>query len=261
MGISTIQSYCGAQIFEAVGSEPGLCRQIFHLDTLAHRRGRHRRDRARSRHAPRARLPRPAGQRPHPGSRRPVPVARGRRAPPVQPARRFTNCSRPCRTNDYNVFKEYAALINDQSSQLATLRGLLEFKFADEPVPLEEVEPVEVDRAALQDRGHVLRLDQQGSARGAGDCHEPHRRQEQHRRRRRRPGPLHPGCQRRLAQQRHQAGGLGPFWRDQRLSGQRPRAADQDGAGRQTRRRRAAARHARSIPGSPKCATRPPASG
>jgi len=47
-----------------------------------------------------------------------------------------------CRANDYKVFQSYAHLINDQSKRIATLRGLLEFKFGD-GVPLEEVEPVE----------------------------------------------------------------------------------------------------------------------
>ncbi|MCS7261519.1 MAG: glutamate synthase subunit alpha, partial [Anaerolineae bacterium] len=40
-----------------------------------------------------------------------------------------------CRTGDYAIYKEYAQLINDQTQRLATLRGLLDFKFADEPVP------------------------------------------------------------------------------------------------------------------------------
>ncbi|NJN96930.1 MAG: glutamate synthase large subunit [Anaerolineales bacterium] len=48
-----------------------------------------------------------------------------------------------CRTNNYKIFQKYASLINDQSKQLATLRGLLDFKFAAEPIPLEEVESVE----------------------------------------------------------------------------------------------------------------------
>ena len=41
------------------------------------------------------------------------------------------------------MFKSYSALIDDQSERLATLRGLMELKFADEPIPLDEVEPVE----------------------------------------------------------------------------------------------------------------------
>ena len=98
-----------------------------------------------------------------------------------------------------------------------------------------------VHSTALQVGRDVLRFDQQGSARNAGDCHEPHRRQEQHRRRRRRSRPLRAGRQRRLAQQRDQAGGFGPLRRHQPVPGQRARTADQDGARRQTRRRRPAA--------------------
>jgi glutamate synthase (NADPH/NADH) large chain len=47
------------------------------------------------------------------------------------------------RTNDYKVFQSYANLINHQSRGLGTLRDLLDFKFVEQPVPLEEVEPVE----------------------------------------------------------------------------------------------------------------------
>ena len=46
------------------------------------------------------------------------------------------------RTNSYGTYKSYATLIDDQSKKLATLRGLLEFKPA-EAVPIEQVEPVE----------------------------------------------------------------------------------------------------------------------
>jgi glutamate synthase (NADPH) large chain len=46
------------------------------------------------------------------------------------------------RTGSYAVFKEYAKLINEQSEHLCTLRGLLEFK-AGTPIPLEEVESAE----------------------------------------------------------------------------------------------------------------------
>jgi glutamate synthase domain-containing protein 2 len=38
MGISTMQSYRGAQIFEAVGLRQRRGRQVLHLDGLAHRR-------------------------------------------------------------------------------------------------------------------------------------------------------------------------------------------------------------------------------
>ncbi|HUJ43516.1 MAG TPA: glutamate synthase large subunit [Opitutaceae bacterium] len=46
------------------------------------------------------------------------------------------------RTGSYAAYKEYARLINDQSRNLCTLRSLLEFKAAS-PIPIDQVEPVE----------------------------------------------------------------------------------------------------------------------
>ncbi len=47
------------------------------------------------------------------------------------------------RTNDYNMYKEYANLINDQSKQPCTLRSLFEFNTdGNNEIPIEEVEPV-----------------------------------------------------------------------------------------------------------------------
>ncbi|MCX2933440.1 glutamate synthase large subunit [Mycobacterium sp. CVI_P3] len=46
------------------------------------------------------------------------------------------------RTGQYKVFKEYTSLVDDQSERMASLRGLLKFKDGlRPPVPLEEVEP------------------------------------------------------------------------------------------------------------------------
>jgi glutamate synthase (NADPH/NADH) large chain len=46
------------------------------------------------------------------------------------------------RANSYSTYKEYAALINDQSQRHMTFRGLFDFRFGDcKPVPIEEVEP------------------------------------------------------------------------------------------------------------------------
>ncbi len=47
------------------------------------------------------------------------------------------------RMNDYEVYKEYAELINDQSERIATLRGLMEFDLPEEGIPIEEVESAE----------------------------------------------------------------------------------------------------------------------
>lgn len=46
------------------------------------------------------------------------------------------------RKNDYTAFKKYTKIINEQSEQACTLRGLLGFKNRT-PIPLEEVEPIE----------------------------------------------------------------------------------------------------------------------
>jgi glutamate synthase domain-containing protein 2/glutamate synthase domain-containing protein 1/glutamate synthase domain-containing protein 3 len=45
------------------------------------------------------------------------------------------------RMNDGMAYKQFAVLANEHERRLCTLRGLLEFKLADKPVPLDEVEP------------------------------------------------------------------------------------------------------------------------
>lgn len=47
------------------------------------------------------------------------------------------------RMGDYSIFKKYTKLVNDQSLKAATLRSLLEFKPKRKPIPLDEVEPAE----------------------------------------------------------------------------------------------------------------------
>ena len=46
------------------------------------------------------------------------------------------------RRNDYGIYKKYASLINDQSQRALTLRGLMRFRKGN-PVPIDEVEPIE----------------------------------------------------------------------------------------------------------------------
>jgi len=48
-----------------------------------------------------------------------------------------------CRLGSEKIYREYADLINDRAKSLCTLRGLLDFKFAAKPLPIEEVESVE----------------------------------------------------------------------------------------------------------------------
>ena len=46
------------------------------------------------------------------------------------------------RRGDYNLFKQYTACLEDETKPFH-LRGLMEFKYAENPIPMEEVEPVE----------------------------------------------------------------------------------------------------------------------
>ncbi|MBW4889414.1 glutamate synthase large subunit [Mucilaginibacter sp. HMF5004] len=47
------------------------------------------------------------------------------------------------KTNDYSVYKRYAKLINDQTEKHYTIRGLLDFAHHREAIALEDVEPAE----------------------------------------------------------------------------------------------------------------------
>ena len=53
----------------------------------------------------------------------------------------ISNLQHSVRQHNYQTFKEYSKSIDDQSKQLSTIRGLLEFKEPKQPVPLDEVEP------------------------------------------------------------------------------------------------------------------------
>nr|WP_121272821.1 glutamate synthase large subunit [Pedobacter schmidteae] len=47
------------------------------------------------------------------------------------------------RKKDYSVYKQYSKLVNEQTNQAFTIRGLFEFNYNRPAVPLEEVEPIE----------------------------------------------------------------------------------------------------------------------
>ncbi len=240
MGISTLRSYRGAQLFEAVGLDRSVIDAYFErttsriggadLDVIARE--------ALSRHGKAFGQP-PAGAIELDFGGEYHLRLDGERH--MWNQRTVAGLQHAVRANDPAAYAEYAQLVDDQSRSLCTLRGLLEFAPA-EPVPLEEVESRQRDRQALLHRCHVARLDQQGGARVGGDRHEPAWRHEQHRRRRRGPGALSAVVQRGLEEFRDQAGGERPVRGDHRVSGPRQDAADQDGAGGQARRRRTAAR-------------------
>ncbi|MGE4219350.1 MAG: glutamate synthase large subunit [Alphaproteobacteria bacterium] len=140
MGISTYQSYCGAQIFDAVGLSSALVAEHFTgthtaiegvgLDQIAEETvARHRQAFGNSQvyrkfldvggeYAMRIR-----GEQ---HSWTPDTVAALQHA---------------VRGNALDKYREFARLVNDQSRRTMTIRGLFEFKSAGAPVPLEEVEP------------------------------------------------------------------------------------------------------------------------
>ena len=166
----------------------------------------------------------------------------------------------------FEKYREYAQAVNEDAARKATLRGLLEIGPGERrgraaADPARGGRAGEGDRQALLHRGDEPRVDLARGARDAGDRDEPPRRALEHGRGRRGPGALHARRQRRPAPLGDQAGRLGPLRRDDPLPGQRRRAADQDGPGRQARRGRPAARGTRSTPTSARSATRRPASG
>lgn len=141
MGISTLRSYRGAQVFEALGLSSGVVETYFSgtasrvegigLDEIASEANT--RYREAHKHGPGA-----PGILPSGGQYR---LRRdGERH--LWTPEAITKLQQATRRGDENLYREYANLINDQSRKLYTLRGLMRFK-KTEPVPLDEVEPVE----------------------------------------------------------------------------------------------------------------------
>ncbi|OHT82999.1 glutamate synthase large subunit [Mycobacteroides saopaulense] len=143
MGISTLASYTGAQLFQAIGLSQELLDEYFAglacptggigLDEIAA-------DVASRHHL--AFLERP-GEWAH----RELEVGgeyQWRREGEYHLFNPDTvfKLQHSTRTGQYSVFKEYTALVDDQSERMASLRGLLKFKDGVRPpVPLDEVEP------------------------------------------------------------------------------------------------------------------------
>ena len=142
MGISTLQSYRGAQIFEAVGLSKAFVDRHFTwtasrvggigIETVA--------EEVQRRHM------------------RAFPT-RGREDDELESGGEYQwrrdgeyhllnpdtvfKLQHATRSGQYAIYQEYAELVNDQSRRRATLRGLFELRPAEQTVPLEEVEPIE----------------------------------------------------------------------------------------------------------------------
>ena len=140
MGISTLQSYCGAQIFEAVGLDSELIDLYFcgtqtkieglSLEMLAEEcLRRHRK--AYSPFPFEGKNQLPSGSIHH---------YRKHGVPHLLAPLTIHHLQEACRHNDYEVYQKYAQKINEQGNEAITLRSLFKLKYDKQSVPLEEVE-------------------------------------------------------------------------------------------------------------------------
>ena len=260
MGISTYQSYCGAQIFDAVGLAERLRRAILHRHRDDDRGRRPRRDRRGGAVAPRARLWRqPDLSRDARSSAATTPSACAARTHAWTP-QSVAKLQHAVRGNSPADYQAFAATINDQSERLLTIRGLMQFKLADAAGAARRGRAGRRDRQALRDRRDELRLDQPRGAHHAGDRDEPHRRQVEHRRGRRGGRALQAAAERRFDALGDQAGRLGPVRRHHRIPGQRRRSCRSRWRRAPSPAKAASCPATRSTRRSPRCAIRPRAS-
>ncbi|MBL8520185.1 MAG: glutamate synthase subunit alpha [Betaproteobacteria bacterium] len=140
MGISTYQSYCGAQIFEAVGLSStfiakyftGTASKVEGIGIFEIAEEAMRLHRAAFSDDPVLRTQLDAG-----GEYQ----YRIRGEDHMWTPDAIAKLQHATRANKYDTYKEYARIINDQTRRHLTFRGLFEFKLATSPVPLDEVEP------------------------------------------------------------------------------------------------------------------------
>jgi glutamate synthase (ferredoxin) len=142
MGISTLQSYRGAQIFEAVGLEKDFVDRYFTwtasriggvgIDAIA--------GEVRARHEL-AFPQRPVAERDLDEGGE-YQWRRDGEYHLFNPDTVY-KLQHATRSGQYKIYKEYTQAVNEQTRKRATLRGLFELKLAARPIPLDEVEPAE----------------------------------------------------------------------------------------------------------------------
>jgi glutamate synthase domain-containing protein 2/glutamate synthase domain-containing protein 1/glutamate synthase domain-containing protein 3 len=140
MGISTLQSYRGAQVFEAIGLSKSLVDKYFTgtasriegigLDVIA--------EEARRKHA--------FAFQPVSESETELDVGgqyayRARGEYHLLNPFTISKLQHAVEQKSFENYQQFAGHVNNQNRQLATLRGLMEFKWAAKPIPIDEVEP------------------------------------------------------------------------------------------------------------------------
>ncbi len=142
MGISTVRSYSGAQIFEAVGLEPGLVERYF-TGTTSRIGGVGLELLARETLARHARAY-PSAARPESEERLPAGGVhawrRGGEHHQWNPDT-IASVQHAVRHGGAEAYERFTKQVNEESTRRAALRGLLELRTVDEPIPLDEVEP------------------------------------------------------------------------------------------------------------------------
>jgi len=140
MGISTLQSYRGAQVFEAVGLNQSLV-QAYFPGTASRIEGVGLEVLARE-----AQLKHAYAFQPLTESETDLVVGghyqyrEGGEYHLLNPLT-IGKLQHAVRQNNPATFEEYTTLLDEQNRNLCTLRGLLKFKYAENPIPLDEVEP------------------------------------------------------------------------------------------------------------------------
>jgi glutamate synthase (NADPH/NADH) large chain len=143
MGVSTVASYTGAQIFEAIGLGKTVVDAYF-TGTISQLGGIGL-DEIAAEVAARHAMANPT--RPEERAHRKLELGgeyQWRREGELHlfnPETVF-KLQHATRSKRYDIFKEYTAKVDDQSEKLMTLRGLFEFAGGRESVPIDEVEPI-----------------------------------------------------------------------------------------------------------------------
>ncbi len=142
MGISTLQSYLGSQIFEAIGISREVIDKYF-TGTVSRIGGITLADIERAADELHTAAFDPLGldtndEIPSAGSHK----ARSGKEEHLYNPRSIYLLQLAARTGNYEKYKEYSRLLNEELQPMH-IRGLLDFKYADAPLPLDEVESAE----------------------------------------------------------------------------------------------------------------------